>query len=126
MVKAGPNDGRKNPMAKLNPMLVQAIRDRYEAGDSQGKLARLYGVSINTIGRIVRGESWNSVPNGQEAELPPLLPEQANRVNAAGMALAVKLAGTPPAQPTTTPKGETDGPREAIDSITGQPVKLPY
>lgn len=37
---------------------IRAIRARYMAGDSQSTLAREYHVAINTIGRIVRGESY--------------------------------------------------------------------
>lgn len=37
---------------------VDAIRRRYAEGESQGKLARAYCVTINTIGRIVRGETY--------------------------------------------------------------------
>lgn len=44
--------------AKLDSMRVLAIRQKYEEGWSQGRLAREYGVSVGQIGRIVRGEAW--------------------------------------------------------------------
>lgn len=37
---------------------VQVIRQRFAAGDTQRELCGVYGVSVNTIGRIVRGETW--------------------------------------------------------------------
>jgi hypothetical protein len=46
--------------AKLTAVDVLTIRQRYDAGDSQGTLAREYKMSIGQIGRIVRNESWNT------------------------------------------------------------------
>jgi hypothetical protein len=47
--------------ARLTPEDVANIRERYADGaTTQGALARHYRVSVNTIGRIVRGESWNA------------------------------------------------------------------
>mgnify|MGYP003660423923 CR=1 FL=1 len=62
-----------NRAAKLNPGIVQDIRELYGRGDcTQGQLARDYGVSIVQIGRIVRGEVWQSVkqpePSAREIE----------------------------------------------------------
>lgn len=45
--------------ARLTPEEVYQIRQEYEAGTTQGELCRKYGVSVGTIGRIVRGETWN-------------------------------------------------------------------
>lgn len=51
--------------AKLTPEDVVEIRRRYNALETQGALARAYGVSIGTIGRIVRGESWTAYQQPQ-------------------------------------------------------------
>lgn len=45
--------------AKLTPTQVLEIRERYSLrGQSQGQLSREYQVTVGTIGRIVRGETW--------------------------------------------------------------------
>lgn len=55
--------GRNVRASKLTVRDVQEIRRFYGQGTvSQGQLARDYKVSIVTIGRIVRGEVWQSVP----------------------------------------------------------------
>lgn len=46
--------------AKLTASQVLEIRVAYADGTTQGSLARKYNISIGQIGRIVRGESWNS------------------------------------------------------------------
>ncbi len=51
---------RNRAAAKLTPYDVQQIRRRYTEGETQGKLARDFSVSVGQIGRIVRNESWNS------------------------------------------------------------------
>lgn len=89
---------REGGNARLSKENVQTIRQRYEAGATQRELCRVYGVSITTIGRIVRGETWGwleGAGNAPEAALdrplPPLTPEQeqaaleaAERIKAAG------------------------------------------
>jgi transcriptional regulator with XRE-family HTH domain len=58
----------------LEPGQVLEIRERYSQGETQGSLCRAFGVSIGTIGRIVRGETWNQYqgPRGeQKFNLPP-------------------------------------------------------
>jgi hypothetical protein len=57
--------------AKLTPEQVVEIRERYWRGmESQGALCRAYGVSKETIGRVVRGETFQEyggpVPGGRE------------------------------------------------------------
>jgi len=48
---------------KLSNEQVLKLRQRYfEEGWSQGRLSREYQVSINTVGRICRGESRQKVP----------------------------------------------------------------
>lgn len=44
--------------ARLSPVEVLAIREAYDAGMTQRELCWKYNVSIMTIGRIVRGETW--------------------------------------------------------------------
>lgn len=44
--------------AKLTGEQVVEIHALYNAGMTQGALGRRYKVAVNTIGRIVRGESW--------------------------------------------------------------------
>jgi hypothetical protein len=46
--------------AKLSATDVYNIRQRYTEGESQGSLAREFQVTVGTIGRIVRGESWQA------------------------------------------------------------------
>lgn len=53
------NRGSAHGMSKLTEQDVIALRVTYAAGQaSQEKLAAKYGVSRETIGQIVRGESW--------------------------------------------------------------------
>lgn len=49
--------------AKLTPGQVLEMRRLYADGYSQGRLAREYQVSLNQVGRIVRGEVWQSLPS---------------------------------------------------------------
>lgn len=50
--------------ARLTPGQVVEIRERYAEGESQAALSRAFQVSVNQIGRIVRGESWQRLPMG--------------------------------------------------------------
>ena len=58
--------------AKLSPSQVLELRTLYaEQGWSQGRLARHFGLSVGQVGRIVRGESWQSytrIPTDEEIE----------------------------------------------------------
>ena len=67
--------------AKLSPVEVLEIRLRYaNEGWTQGKLSREYQVSVGTIGRIVRGESWQQYQQTehlQEGQHHEALEEQA-------------------------------------------------
>lgn len=54
-----PTFGRSNiRAAKITPVQAQEIREKYDAGMTQRELCWQYNVSIGTIGRIVRGETW--------------------------------------------------------------------
>lgn len=46
--------------AKLTAAQVLELRQKYAAGMSQSELSREFQVTIGTIGRIVRGESWQN------------------------------------------------------------------
>lgn len=47
--------------ADLTAMQVLEIREKYTQGQTQGSLAREYGMSVGHIGRIVRGEVWQTL-----------------------------------------------------------------
>ena len=54
--------GKGNTSAsKLTNEQVWAIREQYLEGKSQGALARAFGIHVNTVGRIVRGESRGNI-----------------------------------------------------------------
>jgi hypothetical protein len=58
--------------AKVTSTQVYDIRRRYAEGETQASLAREYKLSVNQIGRIVRGEAWGQFANpveGTEREL---------------------------------------------------------
>jgi len=78
-----------NPLAPVIPFLynnkrqgnrklgygqVQDIRTKYEAGATQGSLAREYDISVIQIGRIVRGEVWRDA--GQAVVEPATLSKE--------------------------------------------------
>jgi hypothetical protein len=78
--KKGPGIRRKFRIgnvraAKLTPEAVLEIRELYwQQNWTQGALARRFNVSIITIGRIVRGESWQKYPGvgyHEGADEPP-------------------------------------------------------
>jgi hypothetical protein len=53
--------GSKQPQAKLTEDMVIEIRMRVEEGESQASLAREFYVSGNTVGRIIRRETWKHI-----------------------------------------------------------------
>jgi len=51
--------GERSPMARLTEVVVAEIRSRYAAGGvTQRQLADEYGVTVMTVNRAVRGQSW--------------------------------------------------------------------
>lgn len=71
----------------LTPAQVAEIHRRYAMGASQGALAREFRVSVMTIGRLVRGETYQDNPLGQdtanglaEGVRPPTLGEFTERL----------------------------------------------
>lgn len=54
--------GERNPMAKLTESDILDIRRRFASGESQRRLAAAYEVSVMTINRAIRGETWTHIP----------------------------------------------------------------
>lgn len=102
---------RRRPTAKATPALVQTIRVEYAAGASQSTLARRYQLSINTIGRMVRGETWQDLPDqpqtaGTPAEQAALKAEAAESLK---RLLAIQSNPAPEAPlPQPAPTEEAD------------------
>lgn len=70
------NRGSANGGSELTEAQVRAIRQRLAEGSAtQGGLARLYGVSANTIGRIWRGETWGWLDEEEGTALAPDSPQ---------------------------------------------------
>lgn len=59
--RGDPPRGSKHPLSKLSEEDVVQMRDQYGTGHSVADLARRYGVSARSVGRIVRGERWTHV-----------------------------------------------------------------
>lgn len=53
--------GEKNPMAKIDSAMAQAIRIWARTGLLQKKIAAKFGISREAVGTIVRGERWKHV-----------------------------------------------------------------
>ena len=53
---------RHTKSAKVTPSMVMDIRLKYQEGMTQSALSQEYHLSIVQIGRIVRNESWQSLP----------------------------------------------------------------
>ena len=51
-------DPREGGNAKLTRNDVLTLRQRYADGATQRELCHIYGLSITSVGRIVRGETW--------------------------------------------------------------------
>ncbi len=56
--------GVKSAKAKLTPDAVTEIRRLLAAGESMSSVARLFGVTAQSIFLIKRGDTWKSVPCG--------------------------------------------------------------
>ena len=60
---------RNTKSAKISALQVMEMRVRYrQQGITQGRLAAEYGLSVIQVGRIVRGESWQDVPELQASQ----------------------------------------------------------
>lgn len=56
--------------AKLSTLQVREMYDRLAAGETQGSLAREYGLSVVQVGRIARGESRAQETGARENVIP--------------------------------------------------------
>lgn len=56
---------------KVTPYMVLDIRREYAEGKTQPWLARKYGIGPGQVGRIVRGEAWTQITDGN-----PVVTEQ--------------------------------------------------
>lgn len=114
--------GTKNQTRKLTLDDVRVIREEYEAGATQGSLAKYFGVSVGQIGRIVRGESWmeagkvgvatQAVIDRSQAKVMAMLAEGEMQDKDTGAAL-------PPTQPATytAPPSPLDDERDMSDGL---------
>jgi hypothetical protein len=69
--------GADHPNAKLSADSVLYLRARHRAGDDLGVLAHELRVSTWCVGLIVRGERWQHLLPGAEAEPQPADPVRA-------------------------------------------------
>ena len=89
---------RQGGNARLSEDNVRTMRKRYEEGATQRELCQVYGVSITTVGRIVRGETWGWIDlgtGGPEAPLdvmPAMTPEQREDLEKRAAESAARLA----------------------------------
>lgn len=61
---------RNNQAAKLTAGQVLEMRELYARGGiSQGKLSKVFGVSVVQVGRIVRGEVWQKLGPAHATQL---------------------------------------------------------
>lgn len=60
-------DAKNKRAKKLSQSEVTEMRRYYGEGITQGQLSRAYGVTVGTVGRICRGESWQE---GAGARMP--------------------------------------------------------
>ena len=89
---------RQGGNARLSEDNVRTMRQRYAEGATQRELCQVYGVSITTVGRIVRGETWGWLgtgAGGPEAPLdvmPAMTPEQREDLERRAAESAARLA----------------------------------
>lgn len=110
-------DPREGGNAKLTRDDVLTIRQRYADGATQRELCHAYGVSIVSIGRIVRGETWRwAIEDAQRYGLDGMqtapLVEVDPAVVAASQARLLALLGTATA-PEAAPEGNFPPPAES-------------
>ena len=122
---------RNNSAAsKLTPSEVAKIRAQYAQGQTQGSLCREFGVSVVQIGRIVRGEVWQHLPQ-QAAVLSPgeikqreerlLAISQGDRVATMAQEFEEMLKAEGPAEPTRvhrSPLDDGDIPAESEGALS--------
>ena len=85
--------------SKLNNLDVLEMRQKYfDEGWTQAQCARHWHVNVNTVGRIVRGESRQAVPmpSDDPAAVQRRLMELSERINAESLAkLTTAIAQDP-------------------------------
>ena len=102
---------------KLTASEVVKIRQMYLEGMTQGMLCREFGVSIVTIGRIVRGETWQKLPMSAKPLSEGEMKASQERVLAMIAADPGENAGLPLTQPTRTPPpSPLDDERDEVDA----------
>lgn len=71
------------------------MRQRYAEGATQRELCQAFGVSITTVGRIVRGETWHWLDEGgrapEEPRTAPLPQAPASEIEASAERLRALL-----------------------------------
>lgn len=80
MYKKGVYRGNKNRNAALSEAEVRLIKQALMEGNAAPGIARIYGVSAETIRRINRGETWgwlDAEPEPVPVEAPPTPEEEA-------------------------------------------------
>ena len=70
--KAIPRDWRTRKQRKLTAEQQAQARDLWNQGHSAARIARMLGVSRNTIFRLHREDKWPSRPRPSVANLPPM------------------------------------------------------
>lgn len=53
--------GERHHASVLTAVDVRVIRRRYSAGETFAAIGRTFGVSYNTVARVISGESWKAV-----------------------------------------------------------------
>ena len=54
----------RRPASKLTALQVREMRLRYAEGSTQSALAHDYHITIGHVGRIVRGDVWQTLESG--------------------------------------------------------------
>ena len=80
--------------ARLRTQQVVDIRKQHAAGYAIGELARAYGRTVRTIGRVVKGESYGHI-DGDAIDAAPPLPRNINWSNVTGTNPQVRQAPAP-------------------------------
>lgn len=79
--------------SKLTLVDVAEIRSLYEGGATQGSLARMFNISVNQIGRIVRGESWHQPAAQSDEQIKIAAKASAERLVARLQAEGIEVPG---------------------------------
>lgn len=101
--------------SKLSASEVVEIRRLYLEGMTQGALCREFGVSIVTIGRIVRGETWQRLPVAEKPLSEGEMKESQARVLAMLAEDPGESTGLPPTSAVRIPPSPLDDERDALD-----------